>query len=100
MSRTQMRLLPATHPQENSWKDRAGVTDTYAHKDRHEEDHPHPHPHDHGPHYHSPHYHSHGWGLVHTHDIEAITQVRPRLAILLGLGVRDMASFQPISGSW
>jgi nickel/cobalt transporter (NicO) family protein len=82
MLRTQMRLLPAPRPQENSWKDRVDVTDAYAHNHRHEEDHPHPHPHDHGPHY-----HSHGWGLVHTHDIEAITQVRPRLAILLGLGI-------------
>src|SRR6266851_2255666 len=82
MLRTQMRLLPATHPQENSWKDRGDVTDAYAHHHRHEEDHPHPHPHDRGPRY-----HSHGWGLVHTHDVDAITQVRPRLAILLGLGI-------------
>jgi nickel/cobalt transporter (NicO) family protein len=36
---------------------------------------------------HGPHYHSHGWGVVHSHDIEAITQVQPKLAILLGLGI-------------
>ena len=41
------------------------------------------HSHDHGPHY-----HSHGWGVTYTHDIDAITQVRPNLAILLGLGHR------------
>jgi nickel/cobalt transporter (NicO) family protein len=82
MLRTQMRLLPAALPQEDSRKDRGDVTDAYAHNHRHEEDHAHPHPHDHGPHY-----HSHGWGLTHTHDIEAITQVRPSLAILLGLGI-------------
>jgi nickel/cobalt exporter len=41
-----------------------------------------PHTHDHGPHY-----HSHGWGPAHSHDIEAITQVRPNLVILLGLGI-------------
>jgi nickel/cobalt transporter (NicO) family protein len=33
------------------------------------------------------HYHSHGWGVTHSHDIEAITQVRPKLAILLALGI-------------
>ena len=82
MLRTQMRLLPTARPQEDSWRDRGDVTDAYAHNHRHEEDHPHAHSHDHGPHY-----HSHGWGLVHTHDIEAITQTRPSLAILLGLGI-------------
>src|SRR5207248_5426190 len=59
MLRTQMRLLPVAA-----------------------EHHTHPHPHDHGPHY-----HSHGWGLAHSHDLEAITQIRPNLAILLGLGI-------------
>ena len=65
MLRTQMRLLPA-----------AGEP-------------PEPHSHGHGTHYHShgAHYHSHGWGLAHSHDVEAITQVRPKLAILLALGV-------------
>jgi nickel/cobalt transporter (NicO) family protein len=82
MLRTQMRLLPAARAQEDSRKDHGDVTDAYAHNHRHEEDHPHPHSRDHGAHY-----HSHGWGLTHTHDIEAITQVRPNLAILLGLGI-------------
>jgi len=59
MLRTQMRLLPAP----------VG-------------DHAPAHPHGHGPHY-----HSHGWGVTHSHDIEAITQLRPKLAILLGLGI-------------
>src|SRR5213078_561555 len=31
--------------------------------------------------------HRHGWGPYHTHDVEAVTQARPSLAILLGLGV-------------
>jgi nickel/cobalt transporter (NicO) family protein len=61
MLRSQMRLLPAPVA---------------------EHAHAHAHPHGHGPHY-----HSHGWGVTHTHDIEAITQVRPKLAILLGLGI-------------
>ena len=45
-------------------------------------DHAHAHTHGHGMHY-----HSHGWGVTHSHDIEAITQVRPKLAILLALGI-------------
>src|SRR5262249_41155102 len=65
MLRTQMRLLPAP------------VTE-HAHAHAH----PHPHPHSRGAHY-----HSHGWGVTHSHDIEAITQLRPKLAILLGLGI-------------
>jgi nickel/cobalt exporter len=68
MLRTQMRLLPVARAQGDSQKDRGGVPDVDAHN-------------------HGPHYHSHGWGLAHTHDIEAITQVRPSLAILLGLGI-------------
>jgi len=85
MLRTQMRLLAAARAQEDTWEDRGEVTNVRepnAHNHRHQEDHAHPHPHDHGPHY-----HSHGWGLTHTHDIEAITQVRPKLVILLGLGI-------------
>ena len=57
MLRTQMRLLPV-------------LVEDHAHA-----------------HVHSPHYHSHGWGVTHSHDIEAITQVRPKLAILLALGI-------------
>jgi len=82
MLRTQMRRLPATRPHEDNRKDRSNVTDAHARNHRHGGDQARPHPHDHGPHY-----HSHGWGLTHTHDIEAITQVRPSLAILLALGI-------------
>ena len=82
MLRTQMRLLAPTRVQKVSRKDRDYATDTSARNDRPQHDHPHPQAHDHGAHY-----HSHGWGLVHTHDIEAITQERPRLAILLALGI-------------
>jgi nickel/cobalt transporter (NicO) family protein len=67
MLRTQTGLLGLGHPR---------------HDHPHEGDHAHPH--SHGG---EPHYHSHGWGLVHTHDIEAITQVRPKLGVLLALGI-------------
>src|SRR5262245_2559071 len=59
MLRTQMRLLPVLV-----------------------EDQAHAHSHGQGPHY-----HSHGWGVTHSHDIDAISQVRPKLAILLALGI-------------
>jgi len=53
---------------------------------RHQRDaaHSHGHAHDHNG---GPHYHSHGWGMVHTHDLEALTAVRPKLPMLLALGV-------------
>ena len=82
MLRTQMRLLPAAHHRDDSREDRGDISHAYAHNHRHGEDRGHAHPHDRGSHY-----HSHGWGLVHTHDIEAITQVRPKLGILLALGI-------------
>jgi nickel/cobalt transporter (NicO) family protein len=81
MLRTQMRLLPAARPREDG---RAVSSAHHHYHHRHGEDHPHPHPHDHGPH---AHYHSHGWGLVHSHDIAAIAQDRPRLGMLLALGI-------------
>jgi nickel/cobalt exporter len=59
MLRTQMRLLPIAVEE-------------------------HPDTHSHRP---GPHFHSHGWGVAHSHDIDAITQVQPKLAILLGLGI-------------
>ena len=36
---------------------------------------------------HGPAYHRHGWGVVHTHDIAAVTPGRPSLALLLGLAI-------------
>jgi nickel/cobalt exporter len=87
MLRTQMRVLPMEHARGDSRKDRVYVPEADALKQWHDdanapENHAHPHPYDHGPHY-----HRHGWGLVHTHDIEAITNVRPNLAMLLALGI-------------
>lgn len=32
-------------------------------------------------------YHSHGWSIHHTHQIPLITQDRPKLMVLLGLGI-------------
>jgi nickel/cobalt exporter len=78
MLRTQMRLLATTRAQDDSWKDRGHITHAAAQEHQHEDDHPH---------HRGPHYHSHGWGVVHTHDIGAITQVRPRLDVLLALGI-------------
>ena len=87
MLRTQMRVLPVGRAWGDSRKDRVDVPEADALEERHDDANgpknpAHSHPHDH-----SPHYHRHGWGLSHTHDIEAITRVRPSLAILLGLGI-------------
>jgi len=87
MLRTQMRVLPVGRAWGDSRKDRVDVPEADALEERHDgangpKNPAHSHPHDH-----SPHYHRHGWGLSHTHDIEAITRVRPSLAILLGLGI-------------
>src|SRR5256886_14417726 len=41
-------------------------------------------PHDHGA---AAAAHRHGWGPVHTHNVEALALARPRLGVLLGLGV-------------
>jgi len=59
------------------------------HAHSHDHAHVHDHPHVHGPHIHGPgaRLHSHGWGLVHSHDIEAIAVARPSLPMLLGLGI-------------
>ena len=54
------------------------------HEHLHEGDHPDLDSHWHG---HGVHGHSHGWGLVHTHDIDAITQDRPKFAMLMALGI-------------
>jgi len=78
MLRTQMRLLATARAQDDGWNDRSHVAHAAAQAHGHENDHPH------NP---GPHYHSHGWGLVHTHDIEAVTQVRPRLDVLIALGI-------------
>ncbi len=32
-------------------------------------------------------YHSHGWGIRHTHRVDVVTQERPKLTVLLGLGI-------------
>jgi nickel/cobalt exporter len=58
----------------------------------HLHDHAHSHAHEHSDtdvhrQDHGPHYHSHGWGTVHTHDLEALSSIRPKLPMLLALGV-------------
>ena len=52
--------------------------------ERHVHDNADPAPHEHGP---GSGYHRHGWGPAHTHDVAFDAAQRPRLAILLGLGI-------------
>jgi nickel/cobalt transporter (NicO) family protein len=64
----------------------------------HEHAHPHGHHHQHGhahgsaaPHQHAAGedvgWHSHGWGTYHSHRLDMVTDDRPKLAILLALGI-------------
>jgi nickel/cobalt transporter (NicO) family protein len=89
MLRTQMRALALAHARQDS--DLPNVETQHHHHGEDavsvREEHAHPHPHAHGPAAPGPHCHSHGWGLVHKHDIEAVAQARPSLAMLLGLSV-------------
>jgi nickel/cobalt transporter (NicO) family protein len=58
--------------------------------DAHAHVHPHPHhapaPHEHAP-GDDPGWHSHGWGTYHSHRLDVVTDGRPKLAILLALGI-------------
>ena len=65
MLRTQLGLLRPTQPH---------------HHHPHDEDHAHPHQS-------GPHFHSHGWGRIHAHDLGALTQARPKMAVLIALGL-------------
>jgi nickel/cobalt exporter len=62
--------------------------------DAHPHGHHHPHEYAHGsagPHQHPPDddlgWHSHGWGTYHSHRLDVVTDDRPKLAILLALGI-------------
>jgi nickel/cobalt exporter len=84
MLKSQMRVLTTARMHLS----KGSVADSVSgHRHKHDSAHPHPHSqhaHDHNG---GPHYHSHGWGMVHTHDLEALTAVRPKLPMLLALGV-------------
>ena len=103
MLRTQRAALalarsPGNDPPGHVHGEHEGSHGAHDHAPAHDHDHAHDHgggahthPHEHGAHEHppapEPEYHGHGWGPRHTHDIDFITQSRPSLAILLGLGV-------------
>ncbi|PWT73970.1 MAG: hypothetical protein C5B46_04775 [Proteobacteria bacterium] len=64
-------------------------THAHLHQHDHSHDHEHDHRHDH-PHAHAEGeagYHTHGWGFRHTHDMSLVTDRRPSLWVLLGLGI-------------
>ncbi len=81
MLRTQIYAVPLPRGDGDGQHHHAHRNRDHEHEHKHDRDHPHrPHEHEHG-------YHTHGWGRRHTHNIEAITQTRPSLGILLGLGI-------------
>jgi nickel/cobalt exporter len=54
--------------------------------------HAHDHSHDHGNHHQHVHgeetgWHTHGWGTYHAHRVDLVTDRRPKLAVLLALGI-------------
>ncbi len=62
------------------------------HAHDHENDHEHSHEHDHDhPHSHGPDesvvWHSHGFGKVHSHRLDIVAENRPKLPVLLALGI-------------
>jgi nickel/cobalt exporter len=67
---------------------------SHAHTHTHAHDHhsPHDHAHDHAATHRHGHgddlgWHSHGWGTYHSHRIDLVTDNRPKIAVLLALGV-------------
>jgi len=87
MFRAQWDLLTIARAEDESLSDRPGGLDTHDHDDHAPGDAAH---HDHSQDYtqdRDSEYHRHGWGPRHTHNLEAIAQSRPRLAVLLGLGI-------------
>jgi nickel/cobalt transporter (NicO) family protein len=69
--------------------DGTGRTATQAHD--HDPDHDHDHPHSHGHGEHGPGesvvWHSHGFGRVHSHQLDVVAENRPKLPVLLALGI-------------
>jgi nickel/cobalt transporter (NicO) family protein len=63
--------------------DGAGRADAHAH-DHTDHDHDHPHSHGHGE---SVVWHSHGFGKVHAHRLDVVAENRPKLPVLLALGI-------------
>jgi nickel/cobalt exporter len=85
MLRSQMRALASSRIYPSGISVAGQEHDTgHPHPHGHAQDLAHVHSHDHNG---APHYHSHGWGMVHTHDLEALTAVRPKLPMLLALGI-------------
>lgn len=59
----------------------------HSHAHDHGHDHGHSHAHDHAHGDEPPGYHSHGWGFKHTHNVDLVSNNRPGMWMLIGLGV-------------
>jgi nickel/cobalt transporter (NicO) family protein len=65
---------------------------SHTHPHAHDHHSPHDHAYDHAASHHHAHgddlgWHSHGWGTYHSHRIDLVTDNRPKIAVLLALGV-------------
>ncbi|OLC17066.1 MAG: hypothetical protein AUH29_03515 [Candidatus Rokubacteria bacterium 13_1_40CM_69_27] len=88
MLRTQWGMLSVDRDEGDVRPEHAAGADAHNHDHDHHDEAPDASAHHHHAHHHpDDHSHRHGWGPRHTHNIEAITQARPSLAILLGLGI-------------
>jgi nickel/cobalt transporter (NicO) family protein len=74
--------------------DETGRADAHTHDHVHDGGHDHDHDHDHGhdhPHSHGPGesvvWHSHGFGKAHSHRLDIVAENRPKLPVLLALGI-------------
>ena len=79
MQRDLLALAMGEAPQRHAAE--AALAGDHVHVHAHEHGHPHVHQHD------DRGWHSHGWGTYHSHRLDLATDVRPKLAVLLALGI-------------
>jgi nickel/cobalt exporter len=81
---TQRDLVALAMGEASEPSDGSSRTDTRAQNHSHDHDHDHPHDHGHGE---PVVWHSHGFGKVHAHRLDLVTENRPKLPVLLALGI-------------
>jgi nickel/cobalt exporter len=85
-----------SHPHDHSHSHDHSHPDDHSHPHDHSHSHDDLHPHDHSHDDSAPHdhgsdedigWHSHGWGTRHSHRLDLMSDARPKLAVLLALGI-------------
>ena len=83
---TQRDLIALAMGEAREPGDGSGRVDAHAQDHNHVHDHDHDHSHSHG-HGESVVWHSHGFGKVHAHRLDVVAENRPKLPVLLALGI-------------